>query len=419
MGDEEQLFFWPSLGTWLENKRRAARQAIQDWDTEQLLATAAPEVADQLMDQYSVSCPVLHRSRITQHPVTETGDNGMETPVWNGLLPGVPSPAKLRRTKAMIEVRYDGDGDIFALRPSKYRPDPPCGLVLYPDTLVLTWTSDGPGSGDPVAVRRHFDDQLDKIEQYLSWARVDIDRHNAALRTVITTHLAQRRAKLLADRELEVGLGFPVWPPRDPARPVAEQPMTAVPGRPAADGTFRQHPVPQEELYEQALAVLRSARNALERTPAITARLNEEKIRDLLLAFLNTKFEGAAVGEAFNAAGKTDILIRAGDRNVLIAECKIWSGPKTMQDGITQLLRYLTWRDTRAALLVFIRRGQPTDVISKAVLEITRHPNFTRMLGAIEADDRYDFALHANGDPDQEIQLAFMPFALQDNTEAE
>jgi hypothetical protein len=54
-------------------------------------------------------------------------------------------------------------------------------------------------------------------------------------------------------------------------------------------------------------------------TPAITARLNEEKIRDLLLAILNARFEGAAVGEAFNAAGKTDILIRAGDRNVLIA----------------------------------------------------------------------------------------------------
>ncbi len=89
----------------------------------------------------------------------------------------------------------------------------------------------------------------------------------------------------------------------------------------------------------------------------MTAHLDEEKIRDLLLVFLNAQYEGDAAGEVFNAAGKTDILIRVGDRNVFIAECKIWKGPKTIRDALGQLLSYLTWRDTKAALLVFIRIG--------------------------------------------------------------
>jgi hypothetical protein len=129
-----------------------------------------------------------------------------------------------------------------------------------------------------------------------------------------------------------------------------------------------------DEQYEQALEVLRNARNALERTPSMTAHLDEEKIRDLLLVFLNAQFEGDAAGEVFNAAGKTDILIRAGDRNVFIAECKIWKGPKTIRDALGQLRSYLTWRDTKAALLVFLRSGQPTAIISKAITEIEGTP---------------------------------------------
>lgn len=67
----------------------------------------------------------------------------------------------------------------------------------------------------------------------------------------------------------------------------------------------------------------------------MTAHLDEEKIRDLLLMSLNAQFEGAAAGEVFNAAGRTDVLIRAEDRNVLIAECKIWRGPKPIREALT------------------------------------------------------------------------------------
>jgi hypothetical protein len=151
----------------------------------------------------------------------------------------------------------------------------------------------------------------------------------------------------------------------------------------------------------------------------MTANLDEEKIRDLLLVFLNAQFEGAASGEVFNAAGKTDILIRAEDRNVFIAECKIWNGPATIRNALGQLLSYLTWRDTKAALLVFIRHGEPpTAVIKKAVKEIEGHPNYKRTFGTGEDGERYNFIVHAAGDPDREIRLAFLPFALQDRDDA-
>jgi hypothetical protein len=232
---------------------------------------------------------------------------------------------------------------------------------------------------------------------------------------VITSTVAERKAKLLADRQLEAGLGFPVR--KRPDAPQYSVPVTRrkieTPRRPAASGPFEPEPVLPETQYEQALGVLRNARNALERTPSMTANLDEEKIRDLLLVLLNAQFEGAA-GEAFNAAGKTDILIRAGDRNVFIAECKIWKGPKTIRDALGQLLSYLTWRDTKAALLLFIRTGEPTTIITKSIAETEGHANYKRTRDTANDGERYDFILHANGDPNREIRLALLPFALQD-----
>jgi hypothetical protein len=53
---------------------------------------------------------------------------------------------------------------------------------------------------------------------------------------------------------------------------------TALAQRPVAHSPFQPQPVLPEAQYEQALEVLRNARNALERTPSLTARLYGGKI---------------------------------------------------------------------------------------------------------------------------------------------
>ena len=94
----------------------------------------------------------------------------------------------------------------------------------------------------------------------------------------------------------------------------------------------------------------------IERNPISFASLTEEDIRNHFLLQLNGHYEGGATGETFNSSGKTDILIRAGNRNVFIAECKFWAGPKVFDGAVSQLLGYLSWRDTKAALLIFNKK---------------------------------------------------------------
>jgi hypothetical protein len=392
----------------LQARQAEALRAVEEWDADQLLATAEADVIDYLADKYSVTCPVLDRDRIEQLPVSE--DVRTVGTMFTGFS---GDTIQYRMTKIVVVVPFTGDKDVFRLHPSRSGALP--RAQVREGELRLTWTGDPQAGMDAAAIRRHFDGEIDNIDRTLSASRSEIDHYNAALRTAITSAVAQRRAKLLADRQLEASLGFPVRQRPDASQfsvPVARRKVE--PRRPTATGPFQPEPVLPEAQYEQALVVLRNARNALERTPSMTSHLDEEKIRDLLLVLLNAQFEGAAAGEVFNAAGKTDILIRAEDRNVFIAECKIWNGPKTIQDALKQLLSYLTWRDTKAALVLFIRRGEPTTIISKSITEIEGHPNYKRTHGSGHDGERYDFVLHANGDPNREIRLAFLPFALQD-----
>jgi hypothetical protein len=404
---EERLFTAGDMLRTLQAQQESARQAVYDWNPDHLLATAEADVIEYLVGKYSIPCPILHRDQIEQLPVSDDVEPARDV--------FFDATYQRRVTKIMIVVPFDGEEDVFKLRPSQYGLSTPTAQVQKGE-LRLTWTGDQGTSAEPAAVRRYFDGQLDRIEQLLGWARTDLDRHNAGLRALVSSAVAERKAKLLADRHLEAGIGFPVRQRADASQfsvPVSRRKMEA-PRRPTASGPFEPEPVLPEAQYEQALAVLRNARNALERTPSMTANLDEEKIRDLLLVLLNAQFEGAAAGEVFNAAGKTDILIRADDRNVFIAECKIWKGPKTIRDALGQLLSYLTWRDTKAALLLFIRTGAPTTIITKSITEIEGHTNYKRTQSTAEDGERYDFILHANGDPNREIRLAFLPFALQD-----
>ncbi|CFR81857.1 Hypothetical protein ERS007734_00482 [Mycobacterium tuberculosis] len=173
----------------------------------------------------------------------------------------------------------------------------------------------------------------------------------------------------------------------------------------------------QDEDYQSALRVLRNQRNALERTPSVAAKLDGEEIRDMLLVGLNAQFEGDAGGELFNGAGKTDILIRVDDRNIFIGECKVWSGPRTMDDVLKQLFGYLVWRDTKAAILLFIRNKDVTAVIDNAIAKIKEHPNHKRCPAHRAGADQYEFTMHADGDPEREIHLTLIPFALRPTAE--
>jgi hypothetical protein len=117
----------------------------------------------------------------------------------------------------------------------------------------------------------------------------------------------------------------------------------------------------------------------------------------------------STTGETFNKKGKTDILIRHEKENVFVAECKFWSGMKTFHKTIDQLLGYLTWRDSKAAVISFVRNKELTPVLEAIEKETPSHGCFVKYQGK-KKDGWFMFEFHLPGDPGRSVQLAVMVF---------
>jgi hypothetical protein len=118
---------------------------------------------------------------------------------------------------------------------------------------------------------------------------------------------------------------------------------------------------------------------------------------------------GCRAALAFNISGKTDILLREGDRNVFIAECKFWKGPKAFGEAIDQLLGYATGRDGKTAILVFNRGTDTSTVLAGIASTVKAHANFKR---AIDWPHESGFrcVLHSKGDTNRELILTVLVF---------
>ena len=130
---------------------------------------------------------------------------------------------------------------------------------------------------------------------------------------------------------------------------------------------FKPEPKLEEDTYQQILSIMEGMAHVMERSPSAFVDMGEENLRQHFLVQLNGQFEGAATGETFNFEGKTDILIRVNGRNIFIAECKFWTGPKGFVETIDQLLGYLSWRDTKAAVVMFNRNREFSKVVTSMV----------------------------------------------------
>jgi len=126
---------------------------------------------------------------------------------------------------------------------------------------------------------------------------------------------------------------------------------------------------------------------------------------------LNGQFEGSASGETFNSQGKTDILIREGNRNVFIAECKFWRGPKSYANTIDQVLSYLSWRDTKAAILVLFRDEKFTSMLADAQETVQAHSNFDGGLVPY-GEAGFRCGLRQADDPERKLVLTTLAFHI-------
>jgi hypothetical protein len=175
-----------------------------------------------------------------------------------------------------------------------------------------------------------------------------------------------------------------------------------------------------DAVYERMITTITSFGHALERRPA-RARLllpDEQILRDWLMFLLSANYvapdgsELFAGGETVNGKGKTDILIRHQNRNAFIGECKFWHGPKKFGEAIDQLLGYTVWRDTKAAIILFITSRNATAAIDSAAGCLQRHSQCRQAKIPADPARRRDYVFASPHDDQRAIALALLPLVL-------
>jgi hypothetical protein len=256
------------------------------------------------------------------------------------------------------------------------------------------------------------------IREQSSHLRTDTDRYNAAIPTRVRELFSARKAELMRQADVASKLVVPLRKNAAPATfavPV-KSPKRIFP-RPEApvSGSHETHPTLDVSLYAEILQLVHDFGMQMERLPGTYQGKDEQTLRDHFLLMLQPHFgmEGSATGETFNAAGKTDILLRYENRNLFIAEFKFWQGAKKHSEAIDQLLSYLTWRDSKAAIVYFIRAKEIVQPL-RAIEESTpQHAAFVKFTERKE-ESWFSYEFHLPGDARRLVKVAILCFHLPD-----
>jgi len=273
--------------------------------------------------------------------------------------------------------------------------------------LLITWQ--GPTNYEPSHLQAFRESRLQAIQRQLSDLTTNINQFNANLEREVREAVSKRREELRRDRETEEALGIEVRSRPDPS-PVLNIPIEnrksirLVEGAPDAHETDRIPSISDSD-YERILGALRSFGIATERFPNTFGTMGEEVLREILLVILNNQF-GPVGGELFSRNGKTDIAILGKGAPVFIAECKIWRGPSEFDEAIDQLLSYLTWRDGRAAIVLFVKNRDVTAALEKAYQRLISH---RQCLGEVAPmGEARIWRFHQEGDTDKRLSVALV-----------
>lgn len=405
MQDREYLF---SNGRWHDveaHQLQEMRKAVETMDGNRMLNTSVDDLAVYFEQKFQIDIPTLQVDEIVVDQRETKIDVSRD---HNRMIFDRSRPFHIAGTEIEVEIPFKGEAEAFKVQPTTYTMSPPRaevrGSVLVLRIVGTDLNADG--------VRTEIDRTIGEIQSHLTTLRGNAAGLKAQLPTQARSAIESRRQKLLADRNLVGGLGFKMK-----ERPGTQQTFVAPEVRkkiaptlpPASSAPYKPEPTLSNADYEHILGVLQNMVEVMERSPTAFVTMDEESIRSHFLVQLNGHYEGQATGETFNYEGKTDILVRSEGRNIFIAECKFWSGPKMLIDTIDQLLGYTSWRDTKVAVVIFNRNKDFSRVLAAIAETAKTHANFKRELpGSTETVFRYCFA-HKD-DKNRELSLTLLAF---------
>ncbi len=371
----DYLFGENDLDHQLRHRQSRVASEIDAIPEDQFLVSSDREIVEHVLPRLHVEPVVLQLDARTMNQAETQVDVSGDRMRFFGE-PYSRGPFHIPGTRVDIDIPYTGEDWIFRYRTNPWGTMLPRGEARRGNLRIsISLPHDTPQE----EFKETYDREIRLIGGYVDNARKQIEAHNDSLGSLVHEAIAARRSRLSKHAGIADLLDIPLAakdgaPSIKPVRVEIRQPP-ALPVPPK--NGLRPEPGIAAETYEEILHFIRHQGRTFERTPRTYAVHDEEGLRDIMLAQLNGRFEGDATGEAFRVKGKTDICIESGDRAAFVGECKLWTGPAGLAGALDQLLGYLTWRDSKASVIMFNKRtGNVSKILSAVPDAIRGHKQF-------------------------------------------
>lgn len=363
----QRLFDGPRVEGFLAARLEEMKQEVGRLPEDHVRALDDDAYIVALDQKYGVALPEIRPGETWQEDLGEA-----EVDVSNNasyfITPGRNPTVAGRRIA--LHLPFVGTKEVFAHEPPGSSGVKPLGAV-GDDALVHQVEYPGTAVPDLKAIANTF---AYDVQRWLDIGKEAVAEHNCALARTAKQVLAERRERARAAQAALAQSGLPGRPAAQGKRPIVEVIVRRpAPRIPAGASRIDLAPALLDATYEHIIEVLRMAGRGMEQSPAAYESLDEEARRQHLRATLNTHYSGQASAEAFNHTGKTDILVQTEGKALLVAECKFWQGQKGFSDTIDQLFRYVTWRDTKLAIVMFVVEKGLTEILTKAATTLKAH----------------------------------------------
>ncbi len=264
-------------------------------------------------------------------------------------------------------------------------------------------------------IKKQYDSELKNVFSNYDNLKNECESFNSGLIDHILSKLKYRKQTINRSLEFMNSLGVPLKKNEDTPEtfsipnPILRKKIIV---EPTIESTKKIEPALNISIYNEILKTINDIGKNFERMPSLYKDKDEESLRDHILMIVDPNFQlGNATGETFNKNGKTDIALIYDGNIVFIAECKFWKGEKQYLKSIDQLLGYLTWRNSKTALIVFVRNSDISNVLSTIKTCTKKHKNFLSEEKA-SGESLFNYTLHLNDDEKREINMAVMVYHI-------
>lgn len=397
-----------NLGKVLDNQLSAMKKKIESFSNEEIMANDSEIMIANLFEEYRVFPleiygEIFEKRNVIQQKIKRPADWFL-TDYYQDRYVNVDG------FKLSFSYSFSGDRDLFKCQASTYSLSGYPEIELSSDSFTICierTVNEMHEEQAKLNIDKERDEKLKRIIDGVRYVNNDVESFNAKLREIISDEFQKR--KRIVESFYEVSQMFEV--------PIekTEYSKTHVPLQRKISPISHNYETENSYVitdtnYLDVLSTIKHIASTFERTPASYSKLQEEELRDIILAGLNGTYKGGAFGEAFRNAGKTDICIEAQNRAAFVAECKIWKGIKLFSAAIVQLDSYLTWRDCKTALIVFVKQKNFLDVLKTVSKELDTCDAITSVRRHNE--NEFECAYKSMSNPGQIIKIRILLFNL-------